>query len=941
KSIEVLLGLIDNGGASGDCFLSNAAWVLGELKAHSAVNTLIDLLQHQKTAVRLSAIEALGNLKAKTATPPLIKIIKTESDPGVKKKAFLTLAEWGNRDTADFFYQILKEDPNLQNREAAATALGQMKDDRVIEGLKDPDASVRNAVYNTFRTFKSKKTMKHLLMLFESPGVQENWKATTILSENPHPGYAGYFIRCLKNSSESFTRSASLRILKQYPRHPDIEAAYFDALWDSNSGVRSTALMALADYFEPDSLESILSLMENKDAKKRVLGASLANTVRDTRILTPLINLLKDNEFYVRDTAIRTLYDYLRSRDRLRVMKSINEEFAAKTKKALSQITDPAIIRYLVEYLERRWFSSYAEDILTVIKPQSVVPRLITQLKQGNYALIPLLGNLGDRRAVDALHEVLSITFDDLEKLYKAKEKDPEKRDKYMKKIRKGYLETIQNTFEALAVIGEHGSFQYIKPFLMFSGNIIKKQKPLAPAGRGEDPFSKESIVTIQRAAGHALIDLAHPDSVDSIIEFVRKEGPAFESLLLYIIWTKKAGDVKKILRHITSPGLLLLIADSCSIDELKSVQIKEKIAPYLQVLRNNKQKKQTHALPAASVTGIPALTLEDGYGIYKDRAVRSYAYQLGREYNTKALVELVARLRHPGWTDTLFYYFKNNRNLHETVIEIFSRVKDKRITDLFIPVLKNEDAALLKDYQKKELREQALRVLAAQKDSSAIPHLAQALADEEQEIRVKVCQALGATGDPAAVPYLRKHLEHREFYDRVAAKQALCHIPGTDTPLSMREIPARRAIGVPGRDTRATPPGGLPEGCRRHIRDIVIAGDNGLTRLVYVKDRNRYRVGSSCQLINPLTIDTINSELFVTTINRLYRFSGQLKKEKELKIGPIAATASSQSKEVMLIAADSSLMTFDREFHLLDKLRLPIKEHYGKKDAHHLLVRG
>ncbi|MCP4147517.1 MAG: HEAT repeat domain-containing protein, partial [bacterium] len=631
KSIEVLLGLIDNGEAYGDCFLSNAAWVLGELKAHPAVNMLIDLLQHQKPAVRLSAIEALGKLKAKTAT-------------------------WGNRDTADVFYNILKKDPNRENRETAAAALGHMKDERVLEGLKDPDDSVHDAVYNTFRTFRNKKTMKHLLILFESPGVQKKKKATALLADNPPPGYAGYFIRSLKNSSESITRSMCLRILKQYPRHPDIAAAYFDALEDSNAGVRRTALMALAKYSKPDSLEPILSLMKDRDAKKRILGAFLAKKVRDARILTPLLNLVKDNEFYVRETAIRTLCYYIYKWVSLRVKTCRDEEFADKTKKALSQIKDPAIIRYLLEYLESeepykvwKWFNSDAEDILTEIKSQSVVPGLITLLKQGNYSLIPLLGSRGDKRAVEALHEVLNITVDDLEELYKAKEKEPGKRDKYMKKLREGYLKTIRNTLAALAVIGEHGSFLYIKPFLKFPENIIKLQAP-DPAGGGEAPFSKKCIVKIQRAAGRALIDLAHPDSVDSIIEFVRKEGLAFEVLLLYIIRTKKAGDVKKILRHIKSPGMLLRIADSCSIDELKSVQIEEKIAPYLPVLRNNKQKKQTPAPPAIPVTEIPALTWEDGCSIYKDRTARSYVWKLGRDFNTIALVELIARLRLPGW---------------------------------------------------------------------------------------------------------------------------------------------------------------------------------------------------------------------------------------------------------------------------------------------------
>jgi len=76
-------------------------------------------------------------------------------------------------------------------------------------------------------------------------------------------------------------------------------------------------------------------------------------------------------------------------------------------------------------------------------------------------------------------------------------------------------------------------------------------------------------------------------------------------------------------------------------------------------------------------------------------------------------------------------------------------------------------------------VRRAVCRSLGAIGDAQAIPHLIQALKDEDNRVRLEACEALGAIGDARAIPHLAQALQDEDSEVRTAACKALGKLGG------------------------------------------------------------------------------------------------------------------------------------------------------------------
>jgi HEAT repeat protein len=134
-------GLIGGLGSKNPKIRARAAWVLGQLNCNVQASKAISFLvkaavQDPDASVRLEAIEAITYTRDPKAVPPLVGLLRTESDQKVRDKIFWSFVNMGPRATAAIpaLTEILLSSTSISDREWAAYALTSM-DRAAIPGL--------------------------------------------------------------------------------------------------------------------------------------------------------------------------------------------------------------------------------------------------------------------------------------------------------------------------------------------------------------------------------------------------------------------------------------------------------------------------------------------------------------------------------------------------------------------------------------------------------------------------------------------------------------------------------------------------------------------------------------------------------------------------------------------------------------------------------------
>lgn len=151
--------------------LGNAASSLSNMKARQAIATeLIHQMETGKDAVQLGAISALGKLRLKSTTEPLLKqLAKSHSEESVAAEIVTALGEIGDETAVDLVMVILKVHVKARIRSEAALALGKIGGAKARAALKErlsleTDNGVKAAIFKAMtpdihQTFRSAQSL--------------------------------------------------------------------------------------------------------------------------------------------------------------------------------------------------------------------------------------------------------------------------------------------------------------------------------------------------------------------------------------------------------------------------------------------------------------------------------------------------------------------------------------------------------------------------------------------------------------------------------------------------------------------------------------------------------------------------------------------------------------------------------------------------------------
>lgn len=288
------------------------------------LEALLDRLGGSDPRVRQAAAEALGALKDPRAVEPLIARLS---------------------------------DDHAEVRRNAAAALGDLRDPYSLEpllvSLTDKDHDVRLAAASALQKLRDPRALGPLLSMLNAAEAYLRQAAAWALGDLRDPRALELLLVAMKDKDWSVHRSAVVALGKIRDRNSVDKLLRF--LTDSDPSMRRGAAWVLGDLRDSRTVEPLIARLADEDASVRWAAAGALGDLRDLRAVEPLIGRLADENARVRWAAASALgrLGDPRASEPLAAATRDESPFArGAASLALSEIGDPRAINFLTVCLE-------------------------------------------------------------------------------------------------------------------------------------------------------------------------------------------------------------------------------------------------------------------------------------------------------------------------------------------------------------------------------------------------------------------------------------------------------------------------------------------------------------------------------------------------------------------------------------------------------------
>jgi HEAT repeat protein len=315
-----------------------------KLKTRRDKKALIKALRYKDKDVRYAAAEALGRLRwkpAKDETAGWYWMAKRDWDKCVALGAL----------AVEPLSAALK-DEEWDVRQAAARALGKIKDPRAVKpliaALKDEKWDVRQAAAEALGEIGA-PAVEPLIAALKGENKDVRQAAAAMLGRlGWQPGRdetAGWYWMV----KGDWDKCVALGALAVEP--------LIAALKDGSFSVRKAAAEALGKIGDPRAVEPLIAALKDKDEYVRKAAAYALGKIKDPRAVEPLIAALKDQNSDVRAAAAYALGEIKDPRAVEPLIAALGDEKSsgvrkAAAAKALGKIKDPRAVEPLIAALK-------------------------------------------------------------------------------------------------------------------------------------------------------------------------------------------------------------------------------------------------------------------------------------------------------------------------------------------------------------------------------------------------------------------------------------------------------------------------------------------------------------------------------------------------------------------------------------------------------------
>jgi protein-S-isoprenylcysteine O-methyltransferase Ste14 len=181
-----------------------------------AVPTLIVLLGNSNSDIREFSVQALRELRATSAADALIPLLE-DPEYRVRREAAYAMGDLHVDQNIEPLIQVLQKPTNAGMRYAVYTSLGQIGSFRawstLVSAARDTVWFARNAALQALYKIDRHRAIDYITQALQSPEVNVRRQAVMILLRDPHPGAVDALKR-LDNDPDFETRFYSRQVLR-------------------------------------------------------------------------------------------------------------------------------------------------------------------------------------------------------------------------------------------------------------------------------------------------------------------------------------------------------------------------------------------------------------------------------------------------------------------------------------------------------------------------------------------------------------------------------------------------------------------------------------------------------------------------------------------------------------------------------------------------------
>jgi|Deesub1362A_J573_1020465.scaffolds.fasta_scaffold00004_23 HEAT repeat protein len=469
---------------------------LGAVEPMNAVRLLLMAMQDASWRVRKTAVDILlEEYPVESYINGLIKLLYLEDNAGARNSAMEALTRLGRKIT-DYLIEAF-DTSNNDVRKFIIDIIGHVRDKKavplLIEALKDEDENVRASAVENLGNIKEALVVDALIDILESDDLWTAYPAAEALGRIGDRRAVPALLRALDKST---LREPALRALSVLGDGESLERIV-RFITDKSKAVQQEALRAIEMLYHKGVEENLITGTLRKVFGDKVIDILLAHAtssraeVRGSAIL--LLGLLKDEK------ALIPLLEL-----------STDEEFAEDVKKALLFIgkEKPESLVPLFKSEDptlKRFICDVAADIASPVYYDIMIELLRDEDGHVRSLAAKCLSNIGDYRAVNAIKELLT---------------DP-------------YIDVQESAVEALSMLKDGLDIEEIMKGLHSENPVLRKNTALL-LGRLALPemvpalgFAlKDDDVSVRQAVVKALSLIDTEDSMEYLIQALTDEVP-------------------------------------------------------------------------------------------------------------------------------------------------------------------------------------------------------------------------------------------------------------------------------------------------------------------------------------------------------------------------------------------------------------------------------
>jgi len=312
-------------------------------KRDTAVPALLSVLRDENAAVRLAAVQSLGNLSDPRAVDALVQALKTDTDPEVREAAAEALGEIDSPRAVPGLIAALGSEKVGAVRAKIAWALGEIDDKRsgAVEALgavvRDPDAEVRRQAVWALGELEAATAVPMLIPALKDADTETRKQAAWALGEIQSKDAVEALTPVTKDADVEVRKQAvwALGNIEDKRALPALEAAVRDAnvevrrqaiesigqlddlhkappalitaLKDEDEEVRKSAVEALGQLEDEDAIPALIPLTKDADVEVKRAAVEALSSIGGPRAVEVMAGLLKDGDPEIRKIAAEAL----------------------------------------------------------------------------------------------------------------------------------------------------------------------------------------------------------------------------------------------------------------------------------------------------------------------------------------------------------------------------------------------------------------------------------------------------------------------------------------------------------------------------------------------------------------------------------------------------------------------------------------------------------